>query len=204
MSDIVWTEDRIAEMMRRWDAGESGSIIAAALGNGIIRSAVIGKIHRLRTASGVAKPQLANISPPHAVASRHQPSAPVAAFPVPSNDGVTAVRRATLVRAAPRSAPTYRSPLRPAQAKGVKPVAVAPMIMAETRAIALVVPPRPENRITVFTLQPDQCKWPIGDPRDQDFTFCGARQAEGRVYCQYHVHASYEPRKPPVKRPWGA
>ena len=29
--------------------------------------------------------------------------------------------------------------------------------------------------MTVFTLLPGDCRWPIGDPRNRDFHFCGKR-----------------------------
>lgn len=41
-----WTDDRVAELRRLWEAGWSCSQIAAELG-GVTRNAVIGKVHRL-------------------------------------------------------------------------------------------------------------------------------------------------------------
>ena len=37
------------------------------------------------------------------------------------------------------------------------------------------------------------CKWPIGDPKDDGFSFCG-RQAQGR-YCTAHERAGTQPGK---------
>ena len=31
---------------------------------------------------------------------------------------------------------------------------------------------------TMANLEQNECRWPIGDPRDADFHFCGERQAE--------------------------
>lgn len=31
------------------------------------------------------------------------------------------------------------------------------------------------------------CRWPFGDPRDDDFHFCCARTGEGAVYCEEHA-----------------
>ena len=35
------------------------------------------------------------------------------------------------------------------------------------------------------------CKWPIGDPRGEDFHFCGHDSLETLPYCRYHVRIAY-------------
>jgi len=44
---MTWTDARIAQMTRLWNAGVSASGIAEALGD-VSRSAVLGKLHRMR------------------------------------------------------------------------------------------------------------------------------------------------------------
>jgi GcrA cell cycle regulator len=46
---------------------------------------------------------------------------------------------------------------------------------------------------TVATLEPTDCRWPIGDPRHSDFHFCGAPQLHGRLYCELHWRMSFQP-----------
>jgi hypothetical protein len=53
MTVAGWTDDRVEQLKKLWDAGLSASQIAAELGN-ITRNAVIGKVHRLGL-SGRAK-----------------------------------------------------------------------------------------------------------------------------------------------------
>lgn len=43
----AWTDERTAILTRMWLEGASGGKIAAALGEGVTRNAVIGKVHRL-------------------------------------------------------------------------------------------------------------------------------------------------------------
>ena len=50
-----WSEDRVELLSKLWAEGLSASQIAAALGGGVTRNAVIGKVHRLGL-SGRAKP----------------------------------------------------------------------------------------------------------------------------------------------------
>ncbi len=53
MNAISWTDERVEQLKKLWEAGLSASQIAAELGN-ITRNAVIGKVHRLGL-SGRAK-----------------------------------------------------------------------------------------------------------------------------------------------------
>lgn len=45
---------------------------------------------------------------------------------------------------------------------------------------------------TVLTLGAHMCKWPIGDPASDGFTFCGRRINEGS-YCVEHARVAYQP-----------
>ena len=49
------------------------------------------------------------------------------------------------------------------------------------------------NFVTTLTLNSRTCKWPIGDPTDQDFHYCGRRPESGRPYCDAHELRSYQP-----------
>ncbi|HEX2792350.1 MAG TPA: GcrA family cell cycle regulator [Candidatus Paceibacterota bacterium] len=46
---------------------------------------------------------------------------------------------------------------------------------------------------TVITLGAHMCKWPIGDPAADDFTFCGRRSAGDGPYCAEHARVAYQP-----------
>jgi GcrA cell cycle regulator len=49
------------------------------------------------------------------------------------------------------------------------------------------------NFVTTLTLNSRTCKWPIGDPTEQDFHYCGRRPQSGRPYCDAHELRSYQP-----------
>jgi GcrA cell cycle regulator len=36
------------------------------------------------------------------------------------------------------------------------------------------------------------CKWPIGDPSSDGFTFCGRRSGEVGPYCREHAQVAYQ------------
>lgn len=46
---MTWTDERISELARLWDTGQSASVIGRLLG--VSKNAVVGKAHRMRLAS---------------------------------------------------------------------------------------------------------------------------------------------------------
>ncbi len=57
--------------------------------------------------------------------------------------------------------------------------------------VELVIPE--EERVDLVDLKEDQCKWPIGDPQENDFHFCGKSKSEGGPYCEYHAQIAFQP-----------
>lgn len=48
---------------------------------------------------------------------------------------------------------------------------------------------------TVLTLGAHMCKWPIGDPSADSFTFCGRRNDGDGPYCVQHASVAYQPQQ---------
>ncbi len=105
-------------------------------------------------------------------------------------------------RAAPSqpTRPLYKPnrPVRPAVSASPAPAPSAPLRRAEPTI------PRPPVSVpvihneapgtaTVLTLGSRMCKWPIGDPSSDDFTFCGRRADDGTPYCVEHGRLAYQP-----------
>ena len=53
-----------------------------------------------------------------------------------------------------------------------------------------------KKRKTVDTLERNDCRWPIGDPREEDFHFCGDVAQAGRPYCALHWRLAFQPARP--------
>jgi len=45
--------------------------------------------------------------------------------------------------------------------------------------------------IKLSELDNHTCRWPIGDPKDEDFCFCGKRVRAGQTYCDEHAAIAY-------------
>lgn len=55
------------------------------------------------------------------------------------------------------------------------------------------VPERKSGGATILNLTERMCKWPIGDPRDKDFHFCGKAAHGNLPYCAEHAAIAYQP-----------
>lgn len=48
------------------------------------------------------------------------------------------------------------------------------------------------QRKSLLDLDPEHCRWPIGDPQSRDFAFCGAARVIGASYCEGHMRRAYQ------------
>jgi GcrA cell cycle regulator len=55
----------------------------------------------------------------------------------------------------------------------------------------LVIPPN--ERKYIQTLTESCCRWPIGDPQQPDFHFCGKSKIPGLPYCEVHARRAFQP-----------
>ena len=110
--------------------------------------------------------------------------APAAAKPEPEPEPEPVVSApAPVVR---RSPPAIRDATQP-RAPG------APTPEEEAARATLAEIEKIAKRIDLLDLTERTCKWPIGDPTDDDFAFCGLDAVPGKPYCQYHVAVAFQP-----------
>ena len=46
--------------------------------------------------------------------------------------------------------------------------------------------------VPLMALKPDMCRWPIGDPQEETFGFCGDHIIPGLPYCTDHAKMAYQ------------
>ena len=91
--------------------------------------------------------------------------------------------------------------------KPVRPIATIPAAPRRIEAAPSIPSPpvlierrETPGSATVLTLGACMCKWPIGDPATNEFTFCGTRASHG-PYCAAHAQVAYQaPARKPGKR----
>jgi GcrA cell cycle regulator len=62
------------------------------------------------------------------------------------------------------------------------------------------------RRVSLETISEFTCRWPLGDPRSDEFAYCGLIPAEGHSYCAGHCRLAYRSpearaRRSPDERP---
>lgn len=162
---MEWTEQRIEMLRRLWSQGQTASQIAAALG-GVTRNAVIGKAHRLGLTG--------------------RPS------PIKRDAGGAVVaKRRSNPRRAMASQPKPMMPLQrglspqPQSGGGMQSQAQGPASPAPREPARNYQPARAHAGVK-------SCSWPVGDPKQPGFHFCGEPSQPGRPYCAHHCHQAYQ------------
>ncbi|WP_420959395.1 GcrA family cell cycle regulator [Brucella sp. IR073] len=170
-----WTDERVELLKKLWGEGLSASQIAAQLG-GVSRNAVIGKVHRLKL-SGRGKTS----------------AAPARSKKVNTSTGST-VRTAT----ATASSASQQTVVRTAVTKSIGATALQAEYAVEAVAHTVIRPTADvvvpiSRRLSLLQLSERTCKWPIGDPLNEDFHFCGNDSEETGPYCGYHSKLAFQP-----------
>ena len=52
-------------------------------------------------------------------------------------------------------------------------------------------PQKVVEKVGLMDLKLNTCRWPIGDPKDEDFHFCGEQTVTGKPYCLAHCQEAY-------------
>lgn len=164
---MEWTEQRIEMLRKLWGQGQTASQIATLLG-GVTRNAVIGKAHRL------------------GLTGRPSPIKREGA------EGGTATPRRKAATAQRRQQPAIAPmpTLRPAQEAAPVRAEVAPAAV-EARVSEPALPKAPATPRTAVQAGSKTCSWPVGDPKQPGFHFCGDSAEPGRPYCAHHCAIAY-------------
>ncbi|MDF1608762.1 GcrA family cell cycle regulator [Hoeflea sp. YIM 152468] len=168
---MSWTDERVERLTKLWADGLSASQIAAQLG-GVSRNAVIGKVHRLNL------PGRAKSGGQASVRTKRTTAAPRA--PTYANRAATQATR-TINRTSGGAGAALKQDLNVVAAEEL-----------DTRPVDDVVVPI-SRRLTLAELSERTCKWPIGDPLQEGFHFCGNDSGEASPYCGYHAKLAFQP-----------
>lgn len=162
---MAWTDERVELLKKLWSEGLSASQIAGRLG-GVTRNAVIGKVHRLGLAGRATTSRMKT----HRARPRNAAANPAAA---------KRPQQQQKQRFSTTGNPLVRALYQPEAEPFVQAAEELEIPMAERKSIQ--------------TLGECNCRWPIGDPQQADFHFCGKEKVPGLPYCQFHARRAFQP-----------
>jgi GcrA cell cycle regulator len=213
---MSWTDERIDTLRTMWEAGQTASQIAEALG-GVSRNAVIGKAHRLglqARPSPVKASEPAPAAEPVVAAPPPPPAPELEPEPVRADSDVEDEPEAD-VEAEEAMPVRERQPI----LRSVGPGGFVRQSPGEQQPPPSPAPPRrlvpakpsPEmaGKTSLLELNDRICKWPLGHPGEPDFHFCGDKVNPGFPYCVAHCGHAYQAqlprrdRRPPPPLPFG-
>jgi GcrA cell cycle regulator len=161
---LIWDETRIDRLKEFWAEGKSALAIAAEFGT--TKNAVIGKINRLGLAFKQGKPTTIEAEALSKAASVSQ--ADDVPTPARNENSMTKFGQ-ELIEAAEEALAVARGEVEPAG------------YINEEKTITN---PTGRKLLALFDLKLSSCRWPIGDPRDESFGFCGKRKENAaHPYC---------------------
>jgi GcrA cell cycle regulator len=160
---MAWTDERVEILKKLWSEGLSASQIANRLG-GVTRNAVIGKVHRLGLSGRTTTTRAKTPRPRRRTAPK--PAGRFGGTSYPSH-GNTALK-------------TYYE---------ADPDANAELVPAPVEELVIPL----AERASILTLKECMCRWPIGDPGEEHFHFCGRPADQGAPYCEFHARIAYQP-----------
>jgi GcrA cell cycle regulator len=166
LTRFTWSEERVALLRRRWAEGLSASAIAKELGADVSRNAVLGKIHRLELKQPGFKRRYWRKD--RAVLKRPR------------------VPRPTRSRRGSRQLMTAFYALGLDQFFGApEPPPIPSLVSGAGKAFGAAC--------GLLDLTDATCRWPVGEPGEADFAFCGAAPFRRYPYCVGHCLIAYRP-----------
>lgn len=183
---MSWTDERVEKLKELWGDGMSASQIAKALG-AVTRNAVIGKVHRLGLSNrGTTSGAQPVTSEAKAASKPAKPSRSEKVASEPKDPVVVAEEPRLAPAVVVRTQPVIRDATQP-RAPGL------PTPEEQAARATLVEIEKMARKLDLMSLTERTCKWPIGDPTEDSFHFCGLPSVTGKPYCEHHVAVAFQP-----------
>lgn len=169
---MAWTEEMIEQLKKMWDEGLTTGEIGRRLN--VSKNSIVGKVHRLGLSG---RPSPIKRKNPETEAQKPKAEKPKVA-PAPKE-----VKTEKKVKPAPVKAVVIDKP-EPIEAKEPE-IKFVPIIKEEK------TPSKAGQNVSLVELDNHTCRWPIGDPKDENFHFCGNKVRVGQTYCDEHAAIAY-------------
>lgn len=178
---MAWTDKMVEDLKIMWKQGLTTGEIGKRLG--VSKNSIVGKVHRLqldaRPSPIKKKDEVSEEKAQTQTAAPNTEKAPAKA----KEDNKNAVKSKPAVKTAVSAEKEEKA--EPAPAKTIKEP-------EKTFVSKPAAPAKTYNGNAKLTdLDNHTRRWPIGDPKDENFHFCGRKIRMGQTYCEEHAALAY-------------
>lgn len=190
---MAWTDQMVEDLKRMWDEGLTTGEIGKRLG--VTKNSIIGKVHRLQL---VARPSPIKkkedtkkedaASAPTQTKAKEIKASPVDKKPAKPQPAKTKPEAEVKAKAKSEEEEILQDiPVKEEKAE------ISPKVdRIETMRHSIHVDhPKGKHKTLLTDLDNHTCRWPIGDPKDENFHFCGRKVKIGQTYCEEHAAIAY-------------
>jgi GcrA cell cycle regulator len=192
---MAWTDEMVEELKRLWDEGVTTGEIGRRLN--ISKNSIVGKVHRLGLSGRPSPIKKKSEEPSTDKAPKKTPAKEKKVVtkkvdePKNSNNH-TPVKKTTVEKkeAEPKHIEAPKVSVVPEKPSVAEPSNEDDIKLAKSMNLTAPSISKGEN-LSLTDLDNHTCRWPIGDPKDDDFHFCGKKIRLGQTYCEEHAAIAY-------------
>ncbi len=177
---MAWTDEMVEDLKTMWKQGLTTAEIGKRLG--VSKNSIVGKVHRLGL-SGRPSPIKKKETPATA------PSTPE--VKKSTKEKVTKVEKTEKIE--PVKEEIKVQPKEEIKVEKTISEPVCPIEKAEPKISECQKSDfdKSARAVSLVELDNHTCRWPIGDPKDENFHFCGRKVRIGQTYCDEHSQVAY-------------
>ena len=167
---MAWTDKMVEDLRVMWKQGLTTGEIGKRLG--VSKNSIVGKVHRLQLDA--------------------RPS------PIKKKEEKAAEPVAQKAKCPAKETSSCKAKTKSKAEDTVKNVESDEIIGKTFAPTATCSAKSYDGNAKLTDLDNHTCRWPLGDPKDDNFHFCGKKVRTGQTYCEEHSALAYV--KPNVKK----
>lgn len=162
---MAWTDEMVDQLRAMWIEGLTTGEIGKRLG--VSKNSIVGKVHRLGLSG--------------------RPS------PIKKKEETETAAPAAEAQPKPAKEKTQVKEPKPAKPAKVEKTVIetAPAEKLPEKKECSSKAHSQSGKTMLTDLDNHTCRWPLGDPKDENFHFCGKKVRIGQTYCDEHANIAY-------------
>ncbi len=182
---MAWTDQMVEDLKIMWKQGLTTAEIGKRLG--VSKNSIVGKVHRLGLSGRPSPIKKKDANPTSVVENKKTTKEKTTKVekvePVkPAKEEIKKqVKEETKVEKVEKT--VVVEPINPIEKEEIKEIKIKECQKSDFDKSA--------KAVSLMELDNHTCRWPIGDPKDENFHFCGRKVRIGQTYCDEHSQIAY-------------